>query len=377
METKQSESMKHEPIRVCEVVGNMNGGGVEQVIMNYYRHIDHNKVQFDFVVTENSTYIPRNEIEQLGGRIFIVPPYKHLKSFQKALYKLFSQHPEWHIIHSHMNSLSVFPLKQAAKAGIPVRIAHSHSTSGTGERVRNMAKAILKPYSTKYATDCWACSEHAGKWLFGKHDFEVVPNAIELQRFWFNADVRADARKELRLSDDDMVYGHVGRFMDQKNQMFLVKSFARVASHNDHAILLLVGLGENLDEAKEFVIDSGLVSQVHFLGQRQDVNRLYQAFDAFVFPSLYEGLGMVTIEAQASGLPVLMSDQVPDEAVIVKNSVKQLPLDDSNMWSNQMIQIVKRSDAERAALDRSLFDAYDIDKAAETLQQKYLSLYNA
>lgn len=187
------------PVRIAQIVGKMNGGGVEAVVMNYYRHIDRSKVQFDFLVDSDSTLIPREEIESLGGRVFEIPPYQHVAEYQRELQRLFEQEG-WRIVHSHINALSVFPLRAAKKAGVPVRIAHSHSTSGKGEYAKNALKAVLKTQSNRYPTHRFACSQFAGKWLFGKAaHFEIVYNAIDLDRFCFNAEARAQARADLGL----------------------------------------------------------------------------------------------------------------------------------------------------------------------------------
>ena len=189
-----------EPVRVAQVVGKMVGGGVEAVVMNYYRHIDRSKVQFDFLVDSDSTLVPRDEIESLGGRVFEIPPYQHIAEYQRELQRLFKQEG-WKIVHSHINALSVFPLRAAKKAGVSVRIAHSHSTSGKGEYAKNALKAVLKTQSNRYPTHRFACSQFAGEWLFGKAaHFEVVYNAIDLDRFRFNAEARAQARADLGLS---------------------------------------------------------------------------------------------------------------------------------------------------------------------------------
>lgn len=188
-----------EPVRVAQVVGKMVGGGVEAVVMNYYRHVDRSKVQFDFLVDSDSTLVPRDEIESLGGRVFEIPPYQHIAEYQRELQRLFKQEG-WKIVHSHINALSVFPLRAAKMAGVSVRIAHSHSTSGKGEYAKNALKAVLKTQSNRYPTHRFACSQFAGEWLFGKAaHFEVVYNAIDLDRFRFNAEARAQARADLGL----------------------------------------------------------------------------------------------------------------------------------------------------------------------------------
>lgn len=200
------------PIRVAQVMGKMLGGGVESVVMNYYRHIDRSKVQFDFLVDADSTRVPEEEIKALGGRVFRIPPYQHPLRYRKELVRLFREE-HWPIVHSHINALSVFPLSAAKKAGIPVRIAHSHSTMGKGEFAKNLMKLALRPFSNLYPTERFACSEYAGKWLFGRDaNFTVIPNAIELEKFHFDPVIRQETRKELGVADDMFLIGHVGRF---------------------------------------------------------------------------------------------------------------------------------------------------------------------
>ena len=362
------------PIRVAEVMGYMNGGGVEAVVMNYYRHIDRTRVQFDLIVCEGSTLIPRDEIESLGGRVFIVPSYSRPLQFMAAVENLFREQG-WKIVHSHMNALSVFPLQAAKMAGVPVRIAHSHSTSGKGEYVKNLVKAVLKTQANRYPTNRFACSRYAGEWLFGKDsDFQVVYNAIDLDRFRFNAEARAQARADLGLVGDQFAIGHVGRFMAQKNHGFLIDAFAEVAKAREDAVLLLVGTGEAEASVKALVDERGLSDRVKFLGQRDDVNRLYQAFDAFVLPSLYEGLCLVGVEAQVSGLPCLLSDTITRE-VDVTRECRFLTIDDPSVWAGELRALSARTDSEREAVSRGSFDDYDIESQGKRLTENYLNLY--
>lgn len=361
-----------EPVRVAQVVGKMLGGGVEAVVMNYYRHIDRNKVQFDFLIDSDSTLVPREEIESLGGRVFEIPPYQHVVEYQRELQRLFKQEG-WKIVHSHINALSVFPLRAAKTAGVPVRIAHSHSTSGKGEYAKNALKAVLKTQSNRYPTHRFACSQFAGEWLFGKGvDFEVVYNAIDLDRFRFNAEARAQARADLGLVGNQFAIGHVGRFTAQKNHMFLIDVFTEVAKRRDDAVLLLVGTGEAGASVKALVDERGLTDRVKFLGQRSDVNRLYQAFDAFVLPSLYEGLGLVGVEAQVSGLPCLLSDAITRE-VDVTGECKFLPIDSPIVWADEICRLKHASEDLRYSIDKSRLSEYDIKKQGSWLTRKYLS----
>lgn len=363
------------PIRVCEFVGNMNGGGVEAVVMNYYHHVDRSKVQFDFVVTDSSTIVPREEMEALGAHVYTVPAYMQLPQFRRASYELFRAHSEWRIIHAHMNALNVFPLGEAAHAGVPVRISHSHSTAGKGEVVKNAAKAVLRTQANHYPTHRFACSRFAGEWLFGKGmPFEVVYNAIDLDGFSFSAVARAKARARLGLVGRQFAIGHVGRFMPQKNHRFLLEVFQKVAERRPDAVLLCVGSGEAEARAESWVAERGLESRVRFLGQRGDVSDLYQAFDAFVLPSLYEGLCLVGVEAQAAGLPCVLSDRITRE-VDLTETCGFLPIDDPDVWADALCALEPRSDDERAGIDHADFTNYDVVRQGQWLTQKYLELY--
>ena len=365
---------QEQPIRVAQVMGKMLGGGVEAVVMNYYRHIDRSRVQFDFLVDSDSALVPREEIESLGGRVFEIPPYQHVFEYQRELLRLFQQEG-WKIVHSHINALSVFPLRAAKKAGVPVRIAHSHSASGKGEHTKNVLKSVLKTQSNRYPTCRFACSRFAGDWLFGKAaDYEVVYNAIDLDRFRFNEVVRSQTRAILGLTSNQFAIGHVGRFTTQKNHAFLIDIFTEIAKRRDDAVLLLVGSGEAESSVKLLVDGRGLSDRVMFLGQRNDVNRLYQAFDVFVLPSLYEGLGIVGVEAQASGLPCLLSDAITRE-VDVTAKCSFLPLSDSAMWVDSICALKQIDNTDRLTCSANDFVDYDINRQSEWLTGKYETLF--
>ena len=269
-------------------------GGVESVVMNYYRNIDRNKIQFHFLCDEDSTDIPYEEIEKLGGKVIVIPPYQKLFKYQKELYRIFKEN-NYKIIHSHINALSVFPLRIAKKAGVPIRIAHSHSTSNKKEWKKNILKMILRPFSKLYANNYFACTEYAGKWLFGKKvverkELNVINNAIDLKKFEFNENTRKALREELGIKDDTLIIGHVGRFMKQKNHEFLVEVFNEVYKKNQNTLLILIGQGPLLSEIKEKAINLNIEDKIKFIGQVTDVEKYYNIMDIFLFPSIYEGL---------------------------------------------------------------------------------------
>lgn len=366
---------KNKPIRVAHVVGKWLGGGVESVVMNYYRHIDRTKIQFDFICDSDSTNIPYDEIDHLGGRVILVPPYQKLFQYLKELKKIFKEN-NYKIVHSHINTLSVFPLYAAKKAGVKVRIAHSHSTTNKKEKKKNLMKQVLRPFSKLYATDYFCCSELAGRWLFGNKEYDkgnvfLLNNAIDIEKFQYNEKVRKEKRKELNIKDNTLVIGHIGRFVAQKNHTFLIDIFHEVHKKNNDSILILVGQGPLMNEIKEKVDDLKLTKYVKFLGQRADVNELYQAFDVFVLPSLYEGLGMVLIEAQCSGLSCIASTEVPSIAKLTDN-VSFIPLNQSvDKWSEEIMKYKKIK--RKNHIEIINIGGYNVDIEIQKMEKKYLS----
>ena len=367
---------KEKTIRIAQIVGKWLGGGVESVVMNYYRNIDKTKIQFDFICDSDSTDIPYEEIESLGGKVILVPPYQSVFKYHKELKKVLKE-GNYKIVHSHINTLSVFSLFAAKKAGVPVRIAHSHSTTNKKEWKKNLLKKVLRPLSKKYATHYFACTEHAAKWMFGEKAFNngniyVLNNAIDLDNFKYSKKIRDKKREELGIKENAFVIGHIGRFMPVKNHQFILDVFNEIHKENKKAILLLVGKGPLLEEMKEKVKELKLTRYVKFLGQRNDVNELYQAFDAFIFPSLYEGLGMVAIEAQVSGLPCVVSTEVPS-IVKVTDCLEFLELEDTvNTWKNVLLD--KTNEKRKSHVEEIKKAGFDIKEEVSKLEKEYLKL---
>ncbi|WP_404352093.1 glycosyltransferase family 1 protein [Caproicibacterium sp. XB2] len=360
---------------MAQVMGRMMAGGVESVVMNYYRHMDHKKVQFDFIVNNDSTVIPYDEISSLGGHVYEIPSYKHIFRYTKAL-KILFQKNHYPIVHSNMNSLSLFPLYAAKKANVPVRIAHSHSTSSPGETKKNILKNILRSFSKVYPTHYCACSTHAANWLFGEdfcktNPIRIVKNAIDPDDFTYNPDIRKQKRNELGITDQ-FVVGHAGRMCFQKNQTFLLDVFARVLEYHPRSLLLLVGDGDMRPQIEQKTNELGITDKVIFTGVRKDVNELYQAMDVFAFPSNYEGLGLVAVEAQAAGLPVVASEKVPAEAKICE-TMEYCPLQETTeRWAQRLL--VHSNDIRKDRRKDVSASGYDIHCEAKKLQDFYLSL---
>lgn len=356
------------PIRMLHIVTYMGRGGLETMLMNYYRAIDRAKVQFDFLTHRDFRADYDDEIEALGGKIFRLPnlnPFS--RSYLGALDRFFREHPEYRIVHSHLDCMSAIPLKAAKKHGVPVRIAHSHS-SRQDRDLKYPLKLLFKRSIPGQATQLFACGKEAGKWMFGTDDFRVLNNAIDAERYRFDPVVRQEVRRELGIPADAPVVGHVGRFMAPKNHGFLLRIFAELP---DHARLLLVGDGELLAENERLAEELGVRDRVIFAGLRSDVDRMLQAMDVFVFPSLYEGLPLSVIEAQAAGLPCLISDKVPIECKKT-DLVTQIPLDASPAeWAEAVLSAAEAPRGDTLAQIRET--GFDIRANAEWLQNYYLS----
>lgn len=368
---------KEEPIRIAQIIGKWLGGGVEAVVMNYYRHIDRTKIQFDFICDNDSTNIPYKEIEELGGKVILIPPYQKVFKYHKELKKVLKD-GNYKIVHSHINTLSVFSLFAAKCAGVPVRIAHSHSTTNKKEWKKNIVKVTLRPFTKLVATDYMACTEHAGRWMFGTKAFDndkvyILNNAIDLDKFKYDEKLRKKIRKELKLSDNTVVIGHIGRFVAQKNHTQLIDIFNEYHKNNNNSVLMLIGQGPLVGEIKEKVNNLGLSDCVMFLGQKNNANEYYNAMDLFLFPSLYEGLGMVVIEAQVNGLPCVVSDEVPKIAKISDN-IKFISIKDSGLRWVSILEDLNNS--SRNKNNNTAFDKYDIKLENIKLTDFYLSSLN-
>lgn len=365
---------RNEPIRVAEIVGKYIGGGVEAVVLNYYSFINKNRIQFDFICDSDSTDIPYKQIESMGGRVILIPPYQKLFKYQKELKKVLKE-GNYQIVHSHLNALSIFPLRAAKRAGIPIRIAHSHSTSNKKEWKKNLIKNILRPFSKVYANKYMCCSELAGRWLFGNKEYDkgtvyLLNNAIDLDKYKYDEKIRNSKRKELKIKPSTFVVGHIGRFVEQKNHRFLIDIFNEIHKKNNDSLLLLAGQGPLMDEMKEKVHNLGLDDNVQFLGQRNDANELYQAFDLFLLPSLYEGLPVVGVEAQASGNLCYLSDDMTKETKVL-DSTKFMSLENTaEEWANAILKDAKNYKKHDTKEEVSKY-GFNIEKEAEKLEKKY------
>ncbi len=365
--------MEAEPVRVLIVSTTMDRGGAETLVMNVFRCLDRTKVMFDFVVHCNYRSAYEEEIEQLGGKIYRLPDYKIYNefSYRRAFRNFFKSHPEYRIVHSHVNNTGAIFLDEANKCGLQT-IAHSHCTSngsGPGAWIRD----LIKRNTCKVAKYRFACSEEAGNWLYrGKAPFTVIRNGIDSRLFGFNPDYRSQLRKELNIPEDAVVIGHVGRFDPVKNHIFNLQVFSCFVKKHPDSFLVLAGDGPLQHEIEKKVFSTGLKDRVIFTGSRRDVNRLYSAFDVFVFPSLNEGLPLTVIEAQCSGLPCVVSAHLTDEFEVT-DLIHRIPLSDNpGIWANTIEQVLETKRKDRS--EDIIKGGFDISETAKELQDFYISL---
>lgn len=372
-----SKSMTRQPIRVLNMFTIMDRGGAETMVMNYYRHIDRTKVQFDFLVHREQRGAYDDEIERMGGRIYrMCPVYpQNFSRYKRDLRTFFRAHPEYKIIHSHMSELGYFAFREAERQGVPVRICHAHNAPHGFD-----AKMIIRTYFKKrmmpYLTHLFMCGEESGKWLYGEKNktrFIMLNNAIDAAVYSFDASKREKMRRQLGLADE-LVIGHVGRFNPQKNHPFLLNIFAALLKKEPNAVLLLVGGGADMPKIQAKAQELGIAERVRFLGVRSDVADLMQAMDVFVFPSLYEGLPVTMVEAQASGLPCIISDKVPPECILTEGLVNIMPLSASpEAWAEKILTMraIPRTDRR----EEIAAHGFDITTEAVKLQEFYLNAY--
>lgn len=354
----------------------MNRGGAETLIMNLYRNIDRSKVQFDFLTCKEGVF--DNEIVKMGGKVHRIPYISDVGHFKyvKELNNFFITNYQYKIVHSHMDKMTGLVLREAKKAGIPIRISHSHNTSSEGGIASKVYKWYAGNFILRNTTNFFACSNYAAKWLFKKksHSTKILKNGIECDKFVFSQRVREEVRRELKLDTNTFVLGHVGRFAHQKNHGFLIETFAEFHKINQDSVLILVGDGPLRLDIKKQVENLNLQDKVKFVGIRSDIQRLLQSFDVFVFPSLHEGLPVSLIEAQGSGLPCIISDNISQEVDIGSNLIEFIALSDKGLWIEKIKGISAKHVGRKNITSTLAKQGYDIRETAANIEHFYLSI---
>lgn len=363
-----------EPIRILHIVHKLDLGGMESRIMDIYRNLDHEKYQYDFYVESGEEGIFDEEVCSLGGRIFLSKGKRchnipHFKVFRQFLEK----HKEYKIVYAY-NQWAGLYLKQATKCKIPFRIANARTSIQT-KSIKNNVKKLVKLNTNRYATHKFAVSKKAAIWLFGNKEVDagnvkIWPNAIDTERYAYSNKVRYEVRRELGL-DNELTIIHVGNIRIEKNHRFLFDVFSEVKRNHENSKLVLVG-GGDIETLKSQMQESNIIDSVIYLGVRQDIPRLLQAGDIFIFPSLYEGFPGAVLEAEASGLNCVISDSITEE-VMVTDHIKALALSRGpDIWAKTVeeFEAVDRALAWKSIKNRG----YDIKELANNTQRFFESL---
>ena len=368
-------------IRILQVVGTMDLGGIETFIMNLYRLIDREQIQFDFLCHNRIEAKYTNEILSLGGKMYCVRGISHIGLFkyEESLYTFFKEHGEYRVVHAHQNDLNGIILKQAKKAGIKHRYSHSHTAYTGSNMLDKLRIAAFKIMVNNYCTRAFACSKPAGERLYGTKSpkgFEIIPNGIDTNRFQYNSDYRATIREQLGIKDAPVI-GHVGSFLEAKNHKFILECFKEFLKVYPSAKLVLVGTGKLEDTIKLKAEEMGIKKSICFTGAVTDVHKYLSAMDLFLFPSIYEGLPVAIVEAQASGLRILISDSISPDCVLTDLVTRKALLSPVAEWVSELVSsylAIERDD--RSVYSQIVCDkGFDIRSVVKELSQLYVNDY--
>lgn len=327
-------------------MGKMHSGGKKNLVMEYYRHIDRTRIQFDFLCDEDSNSIPKEEIEALGGRVYIIPPYQHIFSNIKEIKRVCIKN-KYKIVHGYNGTMNIFGMYAAWCAGVPVRINASISMAHSADR-KTILKKVLKPFTRCFSTNFMANGEMCGRWQFGGKLYDagkvaIFKTVINTDYNKYDKDLRNQCRKEFNL-EENLVIGHIGRLTAQKNTLFIIDIFAEIVKIEEKSRLLLIGDGELREDMFKRINNLGIKDKVLYLGRREDIKQFYNAMDCFLLPSLYEGLPVVGIEAESYGLPMFFSTEIPLESSPCSDLGIFLGLDKSAAeWAKVVLEKTKEN----------------------------------
>ena len=361
--------------RVAVVIGKMDSGGKKNLVMEYYRHIDKTKVQFDFICDSDSQAIPDEEIKSLGGRVYQITPYQNIIGNMYDIYKLCKTN-HYVVMHAYNSTMNIFPMLVGKISGVPVRISESLSMAHDGDW-KTVLKKILRITSKWFANYYMSCGHDCGRWQFGDKLFntgqvDVFKTVIDTEFNSFNKNVREKIRREFGW-ENKIVIGHIGRFTPQKNTVHLIEIFAAIAKKEPMAIMCLIGDGELRSKVIAKIRELGLEERINYLGRREDIQQFYNAMDVFLLPSLYEGLPVVGLEAECSGLPMFFSTEVTPEANACELG-HFISLDATeDEWADEILKAAKHNMPIRRSYAKEVSEAgFDSVSEALRIQEYYI-----
>jgi len=332
--------------RIAVIMGKMHSGGKKNLVMEYYRHIDRSKFQFDFICDMDSNSIPKEEIEALGGRWYEIAPYQNILKNMSQM-KSICKKNHYQIMHGYNGTMNVFAMLIGKVCGIPIRINESISMGHKADR-KTVIKNLLKPFTRLGSTHYMANGEVCGRWQFGDKAFDagkvtVFKTVIDTKAHNFDRKLRERTRAEYGI-DDNIVIGHIGRLTEQKNTLFLIDIFNEIVKMEPKARLLLIGDGNLREQMLARINEYGIADKVVYLGRREDIHQFYNAMDCFLLPSLYEGLPVVGVEAEACGLPMFFSTEIPEESSACRDLGYFIGLDkDATEWAMEVLGVTREN----------------------------------
>lgn len=363
--------------RIAVIMGKMHSGGKKNLVMEYYRHIDRTKIQFDFICDDDSNAIPKAEIEKLGGRVYIIPRYQKILANIRAIKRICKEN-KYKIAHGYNGTMNVFGLYAAWRAGVPIRINESISMAHSSDK-KTILKNLLKPFSRCFSTHYMANGEVCGKWQFGKLYDEgkvaIFKTVINVDENKFDEELRDKCRKEFEL-ENNVVIGHIGRLTAQKNTLFIIDVFYEISKIQDNAKLLIIGDGELREKMLEKINEYNIEDKVLYLGRREDIKQFYNAMDCFLLPSLYEGLPVVGVEAECYGLPMFFSTEIPSESSPCEDLGVFLNLDnDVKEWAQSILERINDSKRRDHSLEIKQ-KGFDSKQEGKKLIEYYCNIIN-
>ena len=367
-------------LRIAVIAGVLHSGGKRNLIMEYYRHIDRTKVQYDFICDSDSNGIPEEEIKALGGRVYKVAPYKNLITHLKDTYKILKEN-KYEVMHAFDNTLNIFPMFLGRIAGVKVRISESISKGDKNEK-KTLIKYALRPFSHWFANCYMANSIDCGIWQFGKKTYDkgevsIFKTVINADTNAFDDKLRESTRKKFGW-ENKVIYGFIGRYVPQKNPLFLIDIFNEITKKQENATLVMIGFGELENEMHDRIQSYGITDRVMNLGRRDDINQFYNAFDTFLLPSLYAGMPVVGIEAQCAGLPIFFSKNITEETT-ASELAHYIGLEESPViWADKIVKVVEDYMPKRRSYAAEVkINGFDSKSEALRMQSFYLAQINS
>ena len=362
-------------IKVAYVLGKLHSGGKKNLVMEYYRHMNRDEIRIDFICDDDSNSIPEKEVNALGGKVFRVPPYEHIIQNMRKMYQIF-QEEQYDVVHAWNSMMNLFPMVLAKRAGVKVRISESLSMANKHEK-KTVIKYALRPFSSIAANYYMACGIDCGMFQFGRNAYNngkiaIFKTVINARINIYDIDLRIKVRQRFGWKDK-IIYGFIGRYMPQKNPLFIIDIFNEIQKLQENALLVLIGFGDLETKMNERIIGYGISDKVENLGRREDIRQFYNAFDAFLLPSLYEGLPVVGLESQNCGLPIFFSTEITQEAKVCDMAHYINLRTPAQDWAKEIVEITTQNIPIRKSYAEEIIAAgFDSESETKRLYRYYL-----